>query len=93
MLLSNSRFATALLAAIAAALLSSNQSSLADQVSLKVGVANPTMLSGKKETNFIRISLSGFKLPESDQRPPVNVAIVIDTCPRCYRSVFYRPRK
>ena len=67
MLLSNSRFATTILAAIIAALLSSNRSSLADQVSLKVGVANPTMLAGKRETNFVRISLSGFKLPESDR--------------------------
>ena len=36
------------------------------------------MLAGKKETNYIRISLTGFELPESDVRPPVNVAIVID---------------
>lgn len=51
----------------------------ADQVRLEVGVANPTMLAGEKKTNYIRIALTGFDLPAVEDRPPVNVAIVIDT--------------
>lgn len=56
-----------------------SSTSYADQVGLKVGVANPMMLAGKKDTNYIRVTLSGFELPETKDRPPVNVAIVIDT--------------
>ncbi|MDM4014452.1 vWA domain-containing protein [Roseiconus lacunae] len=49
------------------------------QVQLDVGVANPTMLSGKKnQINHLRISLTGFDLPKSQRRPSVNTAIVID---------------
>ncbi|NND96504.1 MAG: VWA domain-containing protein [Pirellulaceae bacterium] len=51
----------------------------ADQISLQVGATHPTMLAGEKETNHVRISLTGFELPESKSRPPVNVSIVIDT--------------
>jgi Ca-activated chloride channel family protein len=51
----------------------------ASQVGLQVGVSNPTMLAGEKETNFVRIALTGFDLPSAEDRPPVNVAIVIDT--------------
>lgn len=51
----------------------------ADQVRLQVGVSNPTMLAGEKETNYVRIALTGFELPSAEDRPPVNVAIVIDT--------------
>jgi Ca-activated chloride channel family protein len=51
----------------------------ASQVGLQVGVSNPTMLAGEKETNFVRIALTGFDLKAAEDRPPVNVAIVIDT--------------
>lgn len=49
------------------------------QVALQVGATNPTMLAGKKQTNFVRISLTGFDLPSEETRPPVNVSVVIDT--------------
>ncbi|MCG8653135.1 MAG: VWA domain-containing protein, partial [Pirellulales bacterium] len=51
----------------------------ASQIGLKVGVSNPTMLAGEKATNYVRIALTGFDLPAAEDRPPVNVAIVIDT--------------
>ena len=51
----------------------------ADQVALKVGVTHPTMLAGEKKINRVRISLTGFEQPDAKTRPPVNVAIVIDT--------------
>ena len=82
MLLSDLLFAgagrAAVVVAAMTAMLGSGTPVRADQVSLKVGVANPTMLAGKKDTNFIRISLTGFEIPEQKTRPPVNVAIVID---------------
>ncbi|MCC9601962.1 VWA domain-containing protein [Stieleria sp. JC731] len=52
---------------------------IASQIQLDVGVSKPTMLSGKKnQVNHLRISLTGFELPASQKRPPVNTAIVID---------------
>ena len=68
--------------AIAAALLASGltaSSASADQVALQVGVAHPTMLANDKQINHVRISITGFDLPDNKVRPPVNVAIVIDT--------------
>lgn len=50
----------------------------AEQVILDVGVSEPTMLAGEKQTNFVRISLTGFDVPQNEKRPPVNTAIVID---------------
>ncbi len=58
-------------------LLSSDAS--ADQVRLQVGVSNPTMLADEKATNYVRIALTGFNLSAPEDRPPVNVAIVIDS--------------
>lgn len=65
--------------ALAGALPQSMPQASASQVGLQVGVSHPTMLAGSKETNYVRIALEGFDLPESQDRPPVNVAIVIDT--------------
>lgn len=50
----------------------------AEQISLDVGVSNPLMLAGEKKINHIRISLTGFDVPQNESRPPVNTAIVID---------------
>lgn len=50
----------------------------AEQVQMEVGVSNPVMKSGEKQINHMRISLTGFDVPESEKRPPVNTAIVID---------------
>ncbi|MFK8115411.1 MAG: VWA domain-containing protein [Rubripirellula sp.] len=61
-----------------ASLLAVTSHASADQVELKVGVANPTMLAGDNEINYVRIALSGFDIPNAKERPPVNVAIVID---------------
>ncbi len=69
------------LATLASSLLSpaSSGTTFADQVRLEVGVSNPTMLAGEKKTNLVRIALTGFDLAKAQDRPPVNVAIVIDT--------------
>lgn len=50
----------------------------AEQLALDVGVSNPAMLAGEKQINHIRISLTGFDVPQNLSRPPVNTAIVID---------------
>ncbi len=60
------------------AMTASSSWTVASQVGLEVGVSNPTMLAGEKETNYVRIALTGFDLPAAEDRPPVNVAIVID---------------
>ncbi|WP_442510811.1 vWA domain-containing protein [Novipirellula sp. SH528] len=71
-----------LLAAVAAACLLAPvavDSAAAAQVGLDVGVSSPTILAGEKTTNYIRIALTGAEIPQAKNRPPVNVAIVIDT--------------
>lgn len=50
----------------------------AAQVQLDVAATYPTMLAGEKQTNYLRIGLTGFELPSTANRPPVNVAIVLD---------------
>lgn len=50
----------------------------ADQVKLDVRLVNPTMKSDQKDTNFLRIALTGFELESDVERPPVNVALVLD---------------
>tara|TARA_R110002049_G_scaffold285698_4_gene467087 strand:+ start:253156 stop:254538 length:1383 start_codon:yes stop_codon:yes gene_type:complete len=65
--------------AICSLLLIGDRPSYSAQVRLDVGATNPTMLADQKETNYIRISLEGFDLAEQQSRPPVNVALVIDT--------------
>ena len=63
---------------LVAAAFAAPSTSQAEQLVLDVGVANPTMLAGQKEINHLRISLTGFDVPQSQARPPVNTAIVID---------------
>ena len=52
-------------------------------VTLDVTTTNPTMLSGKRQTTYVQISLTGAEVridPDAaEDRGPVNVAIVIDT--------------
>ncbi len=50
----------------------------AEQVRLEVSLDKPTMLAEKKQTAFVKIGLTGFKLEGKDKRAPVNVAIVLD---------------
>src|SRR5688572_17525573 len=50
----------------------------AAQVRLEVSLDKPTMLADKKQSAFVKIGLTGFKLDGLDKRAPVNVAIVLD---------------
>lgn len=47
-------------------------------ISLTATISNPTLLAGKTNTTFLRISLDGATLSTEASRPPINVAIVID---------------
>lgn len=51
----------------------------AKQVSLQAALAEPVMLGGKKKTTFLKVGLTGFEFSTGDaERPPANVAIVLD---------------
>lgn len=65
-------------AAIVAASLAAPVTASAEQVGLDVRLVNPVMKAGQKETNYLRISLTGFDMEAQEQRSPVNVAIVLD---------------
>jgi len=51
---------------------------LADQVKMDVALANPYLVAGDKSTTYLKVGLTGFEMKSQDQRPPVNVALVID---------------
>ena len=48
------------------------------KVTLDVSLSSPVMLADKKRTTYVKVGLTGFALPNSEDRPPVNIAIVID---------------
>jgi len=50
----------------------------AAQVKLDVSMAQPTLLAEKKQTTFVKVGLTGFKLSSKNARTPVNVALVLD---------------
>lgn len=50
----------------------------AEQIKLSAALAKPTMLAGEKSLNHLKIKLTGFDLPKTAIRPPVNIAIVMD---------------
>lgn len=50
----------------------------ARQVQLDVRLGKPVLLADKKQTVFMKIGLTGFKLEQGGKRTPVNVAIVLD---------------
>lgn len=48
------------------------------QVGLDVGLGNPTLLAGQKQTTYLKVSLTGFEWKRAADRPAANIAIVID---------------
>ena len=63
---------------IAASSILSSQLARAEQIGLDVSLAQPTVLAGEKQVNYLKIKLNGFDLPSGGKRTPVNVAIVMD---------------
>ncbi len=50
----------------------------ASQVGLQVAMSNPVLKAEKKQTTFLKVGLTGFKMVRPGQRLPVNVALVLD---------------
>ncbi|GHT40538.1 hypothetical protein FACS189443_1010 [Planctomycetales bacterium] len=50
----------------------------AKQVELSVATAKPVVKSGEKQTVALKIGVKGFALESEKQRPPLNIALVID---------------
>lgn len=51
----------------------------AEQINLKSGMAQPVIAKGSAATTaYLHINLDGIALASSKQRPPINVALVID---------------
>jgi Ca-activated chloride channel family protein len=48
------------------------------QVQLDAAMNKPLLLAGEKQTAWLRVGLTGFALESPEDRPPVNIAIVID---------------
>ena len=47
----------------------------ARQVRLDVSMAQSVMPADKKQTTFLKIGLTGFRLDGNDQRTPINIAL------------------
>lgn len=50
----------------------------ASQVHLDVSMAKPTLLAKKKQTTFVKVGLTGFKMAAEGDRAPVNISFVLD---------------
>ena len=50
---------------------------LADQIQVNAALATPVMLADKKQTAYLRVGLTGFRL-QKEKVAPINVALVID---------------
>jgi len=64
--------------AVAAVLVSTPVGTRAEQVRLDVSMAQPTLLANEKQSTYVKVGLTGFKLAHAADRTPVNVAIVLD---------------
>jgi Ca-activated chloride channel family protein len=50
----------------------------AEQLALDVAMTKPFLIAGEKQLAHMRVGLTGFAMPSKEERPPVNVAIVLD---------------
>lgn len=50
----------------------------ADEIGLSVETSHPLVQPDRERTLYLRVGLTGFKLSSAAERPPVNVAIVLD---------------
>ena len=50
----------------------------AAKVKLDVSMAQPTLLADKKQTTYVKVGLTGFKMSSEAKRTPINVALVLD---------------
>lgn len=50
----------------------------AQQVELRAELGSPVIEAGRKQTTFLKVALTGFKLDDKADRTPANIAIVLD---------------
>lgn len=50
----------------------------AKRITIESELANPIILTGTPEKNYLKISLTGFELKNNDERSPINLSLVID---------------
>ena len=50
----------------------------AEQIKLDAALNSPVLEAGKKQTVYLKVGLTGFKLKSPGARPPANIAIVLD---------------
>lgn len=67
-----------LLATLAMTMVANTNLLSADQVTLDVTPASKLLEAGKKQTTWVRVGVTGFKMETDKERPPVNIAIVLD---------------
>ena len=48
------------------------------QVQFRAAISHPNLLSGKLQTTYIKVDLTGFEIEQPEQRAPVNIALVLD---------------
>ena len=65
-------------AVLAAAAMAAPATVSAAQVKLDVSMAQPTLLADKKQTTYVKVGLTGFKMSSKAKRTPINVALVLD---------------
>jgi Ca-activated chloride channel family protein len=65
-------------AIIAGALAAGGRADAGEPITLTARLAQPVMKSGERQTNFLRIGLTGCAPQRNADRTPVNVAFVID---------------
>ncbi len=63
---------------VAAVIAMTVTSAQAKQIILKAELASPVIAAGLKQTTFIKVGLTGFKLDDKADRTPANIAIVLD---------------
>ena len=47
-------------------------------IEFNASLATPVIKAGRAQTAFLKVGMTGFTLPSQDERPPANVALVID---------------
>jgi Ca-activated chloride channel family protein len=86
MVIRNTALAAGLLVAAVASIYSANSNAKSimkpaytnQEVIVKSGLATPVMEAGRTQNAYLRVSLTGYEMSESIERPPLNVAIVLD---------------
>ena len=72
------RHAVTLMAGFGLLLAGAKTAQAAEQVKVDVALAKPYLLAGQKQTNYLRVGLTGIPINDTGRRTPVNLAIVLD---------------